>query len=111
MDHFIFRGGGRRSERFEKKLSAKPLHAVKRNHAKRMAMKRIHVARLPGVFFLLGRELGGGLGEEQKGARSPALFLVSRFAPVPRTQRKNSGRWTGKRKETTGDLARMHAQP
>ena len=46
-----------------------------------------------------------------KGRAKSRSFLVSRFAPVPRTQRKNSGRWTGKRKETTGDLARMHAQP
>ena len=31
--------------------------------------------------------------------------LVSRLAPVPRTQRKNGG--TGKRKETAGDLATL----
>ena len=35
--------------------------------------------------------------------------LMSRLAPVPRTQRENGGRTgTGKRKETTGDLARSY---
>ena len=69
-----------------------------------MAMKRIHVARLPDVFFLLGRELGGGLGEEQKGARSPALFSchASPQSPVhngkiaaagPGKERRRQGTW------------------
>ena len=66
------------------------------------------LARFPGVFFLFGRELGGGHGEEQKGARRilSRSSLASRLAPVPRTQRKNGDRGTGKRRETTGDLSR-----
>ena len=32
------------------------------------------LARFPGVFFLFARELGGGHGEMQKGARRIALL-------------------------------------
>ena len=68
-----------------------------------------HSSQVPRRFFLFGRELGGRHEEEQKGTRrivgQSRSYLVSRLVPVPRTQRKNGG--TGKRKETTGDLAKM----
>ena len=47
-------------------------------------------ARFPGVFFFFGRELGGGHGEEQKGARRIVRCHTSPQSPVHNG--KNGGR-------------------
>ena len=77
------------------------------------SINRFVIARFPGVFFLFGWELGGGHGEEQKGARRivggkmpkrnllSRSSLVSRLAPVhctrgrlgPGKERRRQGTW------------------